>query len=423
MDLRPLKIYSSEDTPRLRYIAGFILTDILGLQIEITTDKRKLGKHQVINYSYENIKGSLKISPDSLLFEKEIAAREVKVSHWKGLPVFFSTSTESDMPFDIFAASFFLITRYEEYLDYQPDKFGRFRASSSLAFKNGFLQIPVVDMWIKELARVLLGKFNMLAFRRNEYKALLTIDADQPLAYTGISLVRSLGGLLRDRLKIEGSAEKDPYEVFDYIIECLGLDTNIRFFFPVGDHSQYDKNPSWKNNEYRKLIKNIADKFDTGLHPSFYAAEKLAVIRKEMTRLSTILGKQISSGRFHYIRLQIPQSYRYVNEAGIPEDFSMGYPDEPGFRAGIARPYYFYDVAEDRETSLKIIPFQITDETLDNKHLDSAASNQLILKLINETRKVGGLFVSIWHNTLLLDNQECKGWREVFEFTIKNQVP
>jgi len=62
MDLRPLKIYSSEDTPRLRYIAGFILTDILGLRIEITTDKRKLGKHQVINYSSENIKGSLKNS-------------------------------------------------------------------------------------------------------------------------------------------------------------------------------------------------------------------------------------------------------------------------------------------------------------------------------------------------------------------------
>jgi phosphoserine aminotransferase len=101
----------------------------------------------------------------------------------------------------------------------------------------------------------------------------------------------------------------------------------------------------------------------------------------------------------------------------------MGYPDEPGFRAGIARPYYFYDVAEDRQTSLKIIPFQITDEALDTKHLDSAASNKLILNLINETRKVGGLFVSIWHNTLLLDNQECKGWREVFEFTIKNQVP
>jgi len=423
MDLRPLKIYSSEDTPRLRYIAGFILTDILGLRIEITTDKRKLGKHQVINYSSENIKGSLKIAPDRLLFEKGITAREVTVSQWKGLPVFFSTTAESDLPFDIFAASFFLITRYEEYLEFQPDEFGRFRASSSVAFKNGFLQSPVVDTWIKELARVLLRKFNMLAFRQNEYKALLTIDADQTFAYTGINLVRSLGGLFRERQKNEGSEKKDPYEVFNYIIESLGLDTSIRFFFPVGDHSRYDKNPSWKNNEYRKLIKIIADKFDTGLHPSFYAAGKLAVIRKEMTRLSTILGKEISSGRLHYIKLQIPQSYRYINEAGIPEDFSMGYPDEPGFRAGIARPYYFYDVAEDRQTSLKIIPFQITDEALDSKHLDSTASSELILNLINETRKVGGLFVSIWHSTFLLDNQQCKGWRKVFEFTIKNQVP
>jgi hypothetical protein len=120
----------------------------------------------------------------------------------------------------------------------------------------------------------------------------------------------------------------------------------------------------------------------------------------------------------------MPGSYYNSLQAGFSEDFSMGYPDEPGFRAGIARPYYFYNVAEDVQTNLKITPFQIMDGTLyDYKKLDPSGSKDLILTIINEIRKVGGLFVSIWHNTSLLDNQEWREWRGVFEFMIKNQKP
>jgi hypothetical protein len=120
----------------------------------------------------------------------------------------------------------------------------------------------------------------------------------------------------------------------------------------------------------------------------------------------------------------MPGSYNNAIKAGMSEDFSMGYPDEPGFRAGIARPYFFYDVAGDRQTNLKITPFQIMDGTLfDYKKLNPEDSKELILKLINETRRAGGLFVSIWHNTSLLDNAEWRGWREVFEFMIRNQKP
>ena len=100
----------------------------------------------------------------------------------------------------------------------------------------------------------------------------------------------------------------------------------------------------------------------------------------------------------------------------------MGYPDEPGFRAGIARPYFFYDVTTDVQTKLKIIPFQVMDGTLfQYKKLDPLSSREIILKLIHETRKVGGLFVSLWHNTSLLETPEWKGWRELFETTLQMQ--
>jgi hypothetical protein len=219
--------------------------------------------------------------------------------------------------------------------------------------------------------------------------------------------------------------EKDPYEVFDYIIDIIKTnDATARFFFPVGAHSKYDINPSWKNDAYRKLIKKISNIYKSGVHPSYSASRSFSLIKNETHRLKIILGEDILMSRFHYLRLFMPKSYNDLQKAGITEDYSMGYPDEPGFRAGIARPYFFYDVSEDKQTNLKIIPFQIMDGTLyDYKKLDPGSSKEVILKLINETRNVGGLFVSIWHNTSLLDNEEWKGWREVFEFMVKNQKP
>ena len=98
----------------------------------------------------------------------------------------------------------------------------------------------------------------------------------------------------------------------------------------------------------------------------------------------------------------------------------MGYADAPGFRAGIARPFYFYDAEEDIQTELRVVPFQVMDATLFKyNQKGSAESGEIILKLINETRSAGGLFVSIWHNTYLLNNLECHGYRELFGLILK----
>ena len=428
-----VKIFTRNHLPRLGYIASVILGDILGLKWEVVTDKRKLGKHPVINYSTESITGSLKITPVPLLSETGVSKREIIISEWQRLPVFFLTDTASDLPFDIFAASFWLITRYEEYLEFQPDEHGRFRASSSLAFRNGFLGIPLIDLWAKEFARTLLKKYPVIAFRRNEFKALLTIDIDVPFAYLGRNLIRSIGGFVKDittgnsaatdRFQVVSKEKKDPYEVFDYIIEKTeAYRSDARFFFSVGDHSRFDKNPSWKNEEYRILIKKINAKIPAGLHPSYFAAGKYSMLESEMHRLQSIVMKDITSARFHFLRLSMPLSYRNLLKAGITDDYSLCYHDEPGFRAGIARPFMFYDLPAEKETNLRIIPFQVMDVTLyQYKNLSPGESKKLFYNIINETRRVGGLFVSLWHNTSLLETGEWQGWREVFESMLQDQ--
>jgi hypothetical protein len=279
----------------------------------------------------------------------------------------------------------------------------------------------------------MLNKFHNLAFKRNEYKAILTSDVDEPFSYLGKGLLRSIGGLFRDlknnsgnvseRYNIVAKGEKDPYEVFDYMIEAIEREkADVRFFFPVGDHSEFDKNPSWRNEDYRRLIRRIASKYKSGLHPSYHSADNVSLLSRENERLKAILKDDINCCRFHFIRLFMPRSYQTVHAEGIKEDYSMGYPDEPGFRAGIARPFNFYDLSSDKETSLKIIPFQVMDVTLSKyKNLDTENSKEVIRNLINETKKVGGLFVSIWHNTSLVDNQDCQDQRTLFEYMLNIQ--
>lgn len=425
MDTGTVRIYSSEDSPRLRYIAGIILGDILGLTWEVITDKRKLRKHPVLNYSEENINASYRILPHSLLFETGVSNREISIGSWSGLPVFFETPGESDFPFDIFAASFYLITRYEEYLSHEPDEHGRFRASSSIAFRYGFLSIPVIDLWVKEFARTFMRKIRNITFRRNEYRALLTFDADQPYAFPEKSIFRSIEDMMRgvSHHNQDKTADRDPYDVYGYIGESISRNKcETRFFLPVGDKTRFDRNPSWKNSRYRELINKLSEDHITGLHPSYSSFLNAPLLLKEKNRLNEITGKNVRCSRFHYLRFKMPQSYRNLCESEFAEDYSMGYIEEPGFRAGIARPFYFYDLLKDEQTNLRIFPFQVMDETLfEKKKLNPDESKKLINHLVDETRKIGGVFVSIWHNTSLLDDDNCRQNREIFEFLLNAQ--
>jgi hypothetical protein len=434
MDNGTVKIFSTHDLPRLRYIAGILLGDLLGLSWEIVTDKRKLGKNPVINYSSEEIKGSFRIVPVPILFETGTIKHEIEVTRWKGLPVFFDSGQGSDLPFDIFAASFFLVSRYEEYLEYKPDMYGRFPASSSLAFRYGFLSIPVIDMWAHEWAKTMVVKFQNLVFRKNKFSSLVTIDVDQPFEYLGKDVFRSLGGIIReigkkggragDRYRTVTHGEKDPWDVFDYISDMIrGTGTMAKFFIPTGDRSQFDKNPSWNNEDFKSLVKRIISGFGFGLHPSFHASQNADRLKTEYIRLKKITSMETFSARYHFVRLKIPESYRNLEGAGFTEDYSMGYPEEPGFRAGIARPFRFYNIEEEKETSLTVYPFQLMDGTLFKyKKMGPSESEGIISSMIEVTKKVGGTFISIWHNTTLIDTTEQKEWRKLFESTLKMQT-
>lgn len=432
MGTKKLRIYAQDVTPRLEYVTEVLFSYILGIEYEITGDRRKIGSNPYIIYSNEKAKDQFVIRPAGLISGTDIAELVPDVTRLGDMPVLFATS-DGSLPFDVFSASFYMLSRYEEYLPFQPDVHGRFTGARSLAYRSGFLRLPVVDIWARYLAAELVKRFPVITIRHNEYRSLLTIDVDQPFAYKSRGFLRSMGGLVKglagtgarpsERIKTMAGINADPYDSFAYIEDQVtrnGCET--LYFFPTGDHGEYDRNPSWKDHDYAAIIKRCDLMAGTGLHPSYHSAGRPKVLKTEADRYRQITGHSADRARQHWLLLRMPETYQAYENAGIMYDYTMGYADEPGFRAGIARPYPFYDLTREKRTALTIVPFQLMDGTLRQyQHLNPEAAISVTESIINATKNAGGLFVSIWHNTSLSESNGWEGWRKVFEETLSLQ--
>jgi hypothetical protein len=431
MDSVDVKLYAGKQTPRLDYIAGIILGDLLGLKFEVVNDRRRIGNTPLINYSGEKISGSFRIAPSGLLGEESAGTMAPVLIESENNPLLFPAES-GDFPFDIFSASFWLISRYEEYLPFTPDSHGRFPAEASIAYRYGFLNMPVVEIWARRLSLELIRHFPFMAFRRQEFRSLVTFDIDQAYAYRGKGMLRGAAGLVTDMMKGAGmerlrslsGTEKDPYDVYDYIFETIdSVKAEVLFFLPFGSWSEFDRNNPAGSKLYRELAREISGRYTTGIHFSYNCGRNQKLAVKEMQRFRKVTGRHPEASRQHYLILGFPGTYSALEAAAIKTDYTLGYASATGFRAGISHPFRFYDLQSERITNLTVAPFAIMDVTLkDYLKLTPSDAKSQIEAVVNEVRNTGGRFVSIWHNSSLTERNGWEGWREVFEFTVKSNV-
>ena len=425
-------IYSEEITPRLDYIAHLIFNRILQVEISFTTNSVDFvnSENPKINYSQNKIGNEIYIKPHGLLSENVLKSIEIKPVEFNNLTCFFESSYESVFPFDPFAASFYLVTRYEEYLETEFDRYGRFPAKKSILSKFNLVKKPVVNIWADWLANEIKQKYPKFIFPKRKFDFISTIDIDNAWAYLNKGFWRTGGALFKSvlkgnftelmvRLKVLSGNAKDPYDTYEYLdLVFKGNEGKVKFFFLLGDYGRYDKNVSHENSNFKKLIQKISGKYDIGVHPSFagFVHGCHGKVIRENKRLEKITGKKILKSRQHYLNLKFPKTYQNLIKAGITEDYTLGFADQTGFRAGICTPFNFYDLENEVKTDLLIIPFQFMDGTL--LHYlgyppdEALAEIKIIMK---EIKEVGGTFVSIWHNETVNDLNEWKGYRQVFE--------
>lgn len=430
-----LLIYSNFQTPRLAYISNFLFQELLGLKVELTNNLAlfKQSTQARINYSNEPIDGKvIQLVPHTLLREKSIQAQKIDLQFYNSLPFFFQTAQEADFQYDIFAASFYLLSRYEEYLPFQADRHGRFSAKESLALKAGFLELPVINLWAVEFQKILQQKFSNLKFQYPKYQFQPTLDIDMAWAYRFKNWKRTLGGSwnslktgalqeLIGRFLALTRLKSDPYFVFPYLKELhKQYKVDPIYFFQVGAYGEYDKNIDHKVSQMQDLIKETNNQYSIGVHPSYSSNEDLWILRKEVKTLSEITDQPVAKSRQHYLKLRFPETYQNLIKAGIQEDYSMGYADEVGFRAGVAHSFLWYDLQNDEITNLRVHPFIFMEVTLkEYLNLSVEQAEAKITQLLNVTKKVDGSFQFIWHNSSFSSLGGWEKWKKLYEWILR----
>lgn len=425
-------IYADKISSRLEYTARLIFQDILHSDVRFTDNVIFFKQSELpkINYSTARFGHELFIQANSMLFENTITVPELNPVDFSGTTGFFATTSGSFLPFDPFASVFIVVTRMEEYLPGRRDKFGRFDPEQSILYRYGLHEKAVVDRWARILASGIKERYPQFIYYNQPFRFLSTIDVDNAYAYLGKGFFRSAGSVLkslirkdiadvRTRMKVLFKQENDPYDSYSYLFEQFrGNEKDVRFFFLMKNKGEYDRQLSWKNSRFRNLVKQIQARYETGIHPSFVSSVKREpeMIVSEKKMLEEITGTPVAISRQHYLMLEFPATYANLLKSGISSDYTMGFAQLAGFRAGTCTPHFFYDLTLEKSTPLKIIPFQLMDVTLRQyMGLSPEDASRKIEMLMDEVRENGGLFCTIWHNETLHDRGIWKGYRNVFE--------
>ncbi|MEP6597636.1 MAG: polysaccharide deacetylase family protein [Ginsengibacter sp.] len=418
-------------TPRLQYIAEFIFTDNWRTEYSITTNKKAFKKSNAIKINYtadEFAMEAVNIQGSRLLFEKKIYIQNIETFETNGFTAFFKNKNgPGNFPFDVFAATFFLLTRYEEYLHHAKDKYGRYDHRQSLATTNGFLKIPLINYWLTLFAQYIKSKFSGFHITTKKFNFLPTYDVDIAFEWLHRGFIRNTGMILKlllqhDYKKISAGFKillgkrNDPFDNFKFL-DQLHDQYNLQplYFFLVSErNTKFDKNINPLTNGMQTLISYHKKKYEIGIHPSYFTSQNEKLLKEEKFLLEDIAGNTIYKSRQHYLRFNLPDTYRKLLDAGLKDEYSMGYGTINGFRASFSGSFYWYDIEREQPTKLRIHPFCYMDSNaiFHQKNTPAEALEELIY-YYKACEKVNGTFISIIHNHLTgSDNLE---WNNVYE--------
>lgn len=415
-----ITIFADHKSERLKYVLDFVFLS-KNQRYSLITNLSELDSNTCISIGYttQNITAKLMVTPSGLLNENHICS-DWKINYLDAEKAWII----NEIP-DNLSIIFYFLSRYEEYTDKSRDHHGRFSAQQSILYQKKQLHLPWCDLIVKKIWDNIGLDINSLI---ENYKTILTYDIDIAWAYKNKPFWRSSANLLKnivkpnlfiERLSVMFNKAKDPYDTFSIIKENAKKHPSILFFL-LGDYGPLDKNQHWKNKKLQSLIKSFSKSLKVGIHPSYKSFLNSEKVRKEQSRLASIINKEVTLSRQHYLRISFPDSYQLLNRLNIIEDFTMGYADQYGFRASTSYSFPFFDLQKNSATELQITPFCVMDGTLmDYLKISPSESIDIIQSLKKTIKLVGGQFVPIWHNHTIGNTKEAKGWQAVYNACIE----
>lgn len=438
-DIHPfghLLVYAPETSSRLEYIFDEVLGRRLGLAWKITENIdyfNRSGSFK-LNYSNEIIDGCVNIPMHALLFQDDIRSQTIQTCQDPVFGTIFFSMVFDDLPFleketiqipfDLFAASFYLLSRYEEYLPHTHDRHGRYPHTASLAFRQGFILQPLVDTWSRIMGTYLQKLQPEIPIQTSSYQSIQTIDIDFLYKYKGHSRFKLFLKWISFWLQGNHAGKKqcmqflrnaipDPYD--SYALLSRSQHRQVYFWLLSNQQHAHDGNHASHHPLYLETIRSLPSHAEHGLHPSYASSFRHQELKHEIKRFESLFHRSPQLVRAHFLKIQMPYTYHRYEQEQLLSDWSMQYAGHAGFRASTCKPFSFYCLHREQKTTLEMVPGCYMDVTLKNEmQLSTDQATELLKQLEMVCKQEGGIFTGIWHNSSFDETQGWKGWDSVF---------
>lgn len=411
--------------PEKTYIISLFLGEFLGLPFTITKDPSihyKLtlpNHHQLIieDAFFKNYKTSLSyLTVDAL--PQKVTKKDLICLY--GTPEIISEPTQITCKNDLIAGSFFMLTRWEEYVNQRRDSLGRFSAKDSMAYQHKFLEIPIVNEYIEFVWKSLVTLGYTHSRKQRTYQMILTHDVDNP--YKWDSPIQGAAQIIGDVLKRHSltsalrniqsfintkyRGHRDPYDTFDL---CMRISESqhckSEFYFMGGGTTRYDNYYNITSPNIKKLIHSIQERGHIiGFHPSFSTPQNITQFQIEKKAVESAAGHPVTIGRQHFLRFEPPHTWQIWEDSGMKVDSSLSYYDHAGFRCGICYEYPVFNFLTQQPLSLKERPLTAMECSFITYNAQNPSEMKASLhSLISTVKKYQGIFVMLWHNSALFD--------------------
>ena len=454
-----LFVWVPQRTPRLRYTLDWVLGQRLGIAYECSEHPPKEDQANytgVLCYGTPEFLKGLPAFPwptatmvaTDLLFEEGL--RPLVLSEQVRTGLF---PTEHALGHDPLAGIFWMLSRYEEYQIPTRDAFGRFPASSSLLYRAGVLEEAPADAYVEALGAWLQGQFPAMPGATKTLSLQPGVDIDLCYSYRGKPLLRQVGGVLREllsgkwgdlmhRLLVLLRQRPDPYDTYAQLEswhaeiaraaqggvsgkpELLIRALPPLFMLLTGSYDRLDPAHHPRSPYLRRLARYLKlGGAQLGWHPSLRSNRDDKAAQREIKAWSALAGgDEALDTRQHYLSLEVTRQPARLVSWGVRRDYSMGYAEAPGFRAGTAHPFGWYDLNTESVFPLQMHPLAIMDATLKlYLGLDVQAAQHKVSKVLESYRRYGGYFSLLWHNSSA--GQGWDGWEKVFEHSYRILLP
>jgi hypothetical protein len=413
-------IFCNKTNPRIEYTLNHIFNLILNKNFSITNSKSEFIDFKGYKFSYANapIAEELFFQSNGLLDERGLENHEIKIFEWDNVKCFFKVGQKSAIPFDIFSAIFFLLSRYEEYMPHSSNNNSQFSHLESVAFKENFLEIPLIDIWIEKLIYVLENKIKLKCkINSNNQTTSIIISALRPYKYTNKYPFESFMIWFKNLINLNLweviehflvllKIKIDPWEIDNHVKKILLTSkTKVLFFFSFSSESFFRDETPKTNDNFKKYIKELHDNFGIGLLPSNSALKKLKIFESENFDISKLVHIKIDKILLKGGLKKIGEDYKNSLSLDSANDFSMGYIDVFGFRASTCLSFFFYDLSNETKTKLLITPFVAHHRLIEKISLSEVKDK------IKNFKEIAKKFSSSF--SIILNN-------EIFENSVRN---